>query len=493
LTSLAQRALGGAAATLLWQGARMVLLLVSLVVLARLLAPEDYGLLAMVTSLTGIGELLRDFGLSMASLQSKTLSAGERSNLFWLNTAIGAGLTVATFLASWPIAHLYGDDRLVAITQVLSVTFLVNGVATQFKAQINRDLRFVALGVTEVVPQAVGLVAAIAVAVVVHSYWALAVQALVVAVLGALLCGVLAHWRPGRYRRAVPVARFVRFAGALVGTQSLSYVSKNVDSVLLGILVGPAQLGAYNRAYQIVVLPLNQLAAPLSRVAIPVLSQLQDTFQGLKRYLTTAQFATVTIGSICYGAVVGFGRPLVRVTLGTGWLEVVPILQILAVSGVFRALGQVSYWLFVSLGETGKQLRLYLVGQPVIIAAIAVGAVWGEIGVAVGCSAGYAAFWVLSIWWTRRVTSFPIVQLALSGLALVALFAVPVAGLGTVAVHVTDDDRTALGAGGIAVATWVAAVLWGAPRYRVEVTRFLRLARHHPGPAPLVSEGGLDI
>jgi PST family polysaccharide transporter len=456
----------------------MVLLAVSIVVLARLLSPADFGLIAMVTAVIGIGELLRDFGLSVAALQSKTLTDHEKSNLFWLNTLIGALLAIVVFGASWPIALLYGDGRLVAITQALSVTFLINGIATQFKAQINRDLRFMALGITEAVPQAVGLTAAITIAAVTHSYWALVAQPLVIAVLEGLFCVALSRWRPGLYRRDVPIGRFVRFAGALVGTQALAYVSKSIDSILLGILRGPAELGMYNRAYQVVVLPLSQVTVPLSRVAIPVLSKLQDTAQVFMSYLKTAQFATVTVTSVVYGAMIGFGEPLVRIVLGNQWLDAVPILQVLAVSGIFRALGQVPYWAFVSLGQTSKQLLIYLVGQPIIIAAIAIGAIWGGIGVATGCSVGYAIFWVLNMWWASRVTRLPIGRLAASGLALVVVFAVPVAAAGASSVHFLGNEWNALAVGGIPALAWIAVAILGIPRYRAEMVRFVRIARN---------------
>ena len=481
MSSLAGKAFNGAAATLFWQGTRVALLVVSIVVLARLLSPTDFGLIAMVTAIIGIGELLRDFGLSVAALQSKTLTDHEKSNLFWLNTSIGASLAIVVFGASWPIALLYGDDRLIAITQALSVTFFINGIANQFKAQINRDLRFTALGVTEAVPQAVGLCAAIAIAATTHSYWALVAQPITVSALEGLLCVVISRWYPGRYRRDAPIGRFVRFAGALVATQALAYISKSIDTILLGVLRGPAELGVYNRAYQVVVLPLSQVTVPLSRVAIPVLSKLQDTAHVFTSYLKTAQFATMTVTSVFYGAMIGFGDPMVRIVLGSQWLDAVPILQILAVSGIFRALGQVPYWTFVSLGRTSKQLLIYLVGQPIIIASIGLGAFWGGIGVAIGCSVGYAVFWGLNMWWARRVTGLPMGQLAASGLTLVAVFALPTAVAGTFAVHLLENEWAALAVGGIPVLAWTAVAIFAIPRYRAEMALFIRLARNRSG------------
>jgi O-antigen/teichoic acid export membrane protein len=478
LNSLARRAFSGAKATLIWQAIRVALLVVSIVVLARLLAPADFGLLAMVTAIIGIGELVRDFGLSAAVLQTKTLTCAEKSNLFWINSFVGFALGLIVFASSWPIGGLYGDTRLVAITQALSITFVLNGIATQFKAQINRDLRFGTLGATEAIPQAVGLSASIVIAAVTHSYWALVAQTLIATASGALLCVLFARWWPGRYQRAVPVSRFVRFGGALVGTQGLAYLSKNIDSVLLGVIRGPVELGVYSRAYQIVVLPLTQVTTPLSRVAIPVLSRLQDDDKSMMAYLRSAQFATVLTTTAFYGTIIGFGEPLVLLILGDQWIDAVPILRILAVSGIFRALAQVPYWVFVTRGHTGKQLLVYLVGQPLIISSIAIGAVWGGVGVATGCSVGYGLFWVLNMWWAGRVAGLPMGRLATSGLAVVAVFGLPVVLMGGAAVHTYGPDGSALAMGGIPSVLWIVGATLGIPRFRIEMARFLRLARN---------------
>ena len=477
MITLAQRAFGGAGATLAWQAVRLALLLISIVALARLLAPTDFGLIAMVMSVVGLGDLIRDFGLSVASLQSKTLTQPEKSNLFWVNTAIGASLTAIVAVASWPIAALYDDHRLTAITQALSVTFIVGGISTQFKAQINRDLRFVTLGVVEAIPQALGLAAAVAIAVATHSYWSLVAQALTASLLEAALCVALARWRPGRYRRDVSIRRFVRFAGALVGTQGLAYISKNIDSVLLGVFRGASELGIYNRAYQIVVLPLTQVTAPLSRVAIPVLSRLQDDAHVYMKFLNTAQFATVTATSIFYGTLVGFGEPLVHLVLGGQWAGAVPIVQILAISGIFRSLGQVPYWIFVTLGRTRAQLVSYGVGQPLIVASIVLGVQWGGVGVATGCAVGYCIFWAGSMWWVGRVTGLPVFQLVASGIWIVVIFFLPVALIGALAVFVFGSNYVALVVGGLIAALSVAWALFGLRRYRNELVRFVRLAR----------------
>lgn len=475
--SLGRSALGGAGATVLWQGVRLVLLALSIVILARLLDPADYGLVAMVTALIGIGELLRDMGLSMASVQAKTVSPEEKSNLFWANTLIGAVLTCIAFLLAEPIAAFYGRPELVEITHALAFTFLINGIATQFKAQINRDLRFMVLGFTEALPQALGLAAAIVWAVSIGGYGALVIQALVIAAGGLVMDLLLARWWPRGYSRSTSIRRFLRFGGALAGTQTLAYLSKNLDTVALGLTVGSTQLGLYNRAYQIVVLPLTQLTAPMSRVAVPILSRVQDDARAFNRFIRAGQFFSVGLASVCYGTIVGMAEPLVRVVLGEAWIASAPVLQVLAISGVFRAMGQVPYWLFLSKGHAGRQFRFYLVAQPVIVVGILAGLAFGLLGVAWGVSAGYAVFWIAQMLWAARATDTPTGRLIVSALAIVFSMGFPVAGIGLLVTSMVGAPVVAILIGLAACAVYLGVLLFAVPIYRSQVREVLTVVR----------------
>ncbi|ROQ63871.1 O-antigen/teichoic acid export membrane protein [Rathayibacter sp. PhB152] len=482
--SLGGRALNGVGATLLWQGIRIGLLGLSIVILARLLAPADYGLLAMVTAVIGVGELLRDLGLSVAAVQAKKLESAEKTNLFWANTAAGLILATIVFFSSWGLAALYNEPRLVQITQVLATTFLVNGVASQFKAQINRDLRFMTLGLSEALPQALGLALAILVAASGGGYWALVVQALSVSISALALDVFFARWFPGLPRFHTSISRFLRFGGALAGTQGLAYVAKNIDNVMLGIFYGAGSLGHYSRAYQLIVLPLNQLTAPLSRVAIPILSRVQDDRVQFLRFLRSGQFFTVALASIFYSSMVGLASPLVQVILGEKWMPVVPILQALAVSGIFRAMGQVPYWIFVSLGLTGKQFTIYLISQPVVVLAILIGVPWGGLGVAIGSSIGYLLFWFIQMWWAGRSSPVSTGPLILSGLGIVAVLGVPAACAGLLITALVPGAIAALVVASVLVALYTAVIVASVPAYRAQIAIIrMILARRRGGSA----------
>jgi len=393
--SLADNAARGAAVTFFGQGLRFVLQLISVSLLARILAPADYGIFAMVISIVGIATVLGDFGLSMASIQSQTLTDAQRSNLFWTNTGLGLALSAVVYFSAAPIAAFYDRPELVAVTQASSAAFFLSAMSAQFRAEVSSKLRFRWLAAADVGSQAAGLILAIALAIQGAGYWALVAQQVCVA--AVMLCILIAgaDWIPGRPRRNSDMRALYRFGANTLGVQLYTYVTSNADNVLVGRFVGTAALGVYTRAYQIFRLPMQQIAAPMTRVALPVLARLQDD----DRYDDYAQRAQIilsyTFGGMFF-VMAATADPTIDLLLGDQWGEAKPIFAVLAIGGVFQALGYVYYWIFLSKARTGLQLRYTLIGRTVMLGAMAIGVHWGPIGVAVGSTIGQILMWGLN-------------------------------------------------------------------------------------------------
>ena len=404
---LGQRAARGALVTVGAQGARILLQLASVVVLARLLSPHDYGLVAMVVALVGVGEILRDFGLSSAAVQAATLSAAQRTTLFWVNAGIGAVLGLAVFLTAPLIAALYGEPELVPIARALAAGFLLNGLATQYRASLVRDLRFVSLARTDVIAAAVALATAIAGAVAGLGYWALVAQQLAQALALLVLLAVAARWIPGIPRRSTSVRGFLGFGGNVVLSQLIGYVSNNLDSLVIGVRFGAAPLGIYSRAFQLLMTPLNQVRSPLTSVALPVLSRLSADAPRFDRFVVLGQRAlgyTLVAG---LGVVIGAAEPLTHILLGAQWTAASPILRLLAIAGIFQTLAFVGYWVYLARGLTADLVRYSLVSAVIRITCILVGSLGGVVGVAWGYAIAPAIAWPVSLWWLSRRTSIP--------------------------------------------------------------------------------------
>jgi len=436
--------LGGAAAkgsaiTLVSQAVRIGLHLTTIVVLARFLSPDDFGLVAMVMAIVGVSEVVRDLGLSTAAIQAPSLSQAQKSNLFWLNASSGLFFAVLVFLLATPIALLYDEPDLVIITQVVSVIYLVNGLAAQSRAELNRNLRFVSLSAVDVIAQATALLVAIVLAVTGAGFWALVAQQLTYSIGGFLLSAVLAKWVPGLPRRRSGTKGLVTFGIGVTGTQAVAALVRSADTIAIGLFYSAAATGNYNRAYQLVMAPLSQIAAPLTRVALPILSRAWKRDPALfDNYLQKAQLVGCYVTATIYCLVVALAAPLVTIALGEEWLEVVPILQALAAGGVFRAITQISYWAYLSRGESGKQFRVYAIFQPVLVLSVVAGLPWGPVGVAIGSSIGAALYWVISLVMLQRNLGVRSLVLARKALAAIVTVGLPMGVVAWASTLVTD-------------------------------------------------------
>jgi O-antigen/teichoic acid export membrane protein len=399
---LGQAAARGAGITLGTQGVRFVLQFGSLSVLARLLSPTDFGLVAMVTAIVGVAEIIRDFGLSSAAIQAKQLNDDERSNLFWVNVAIGGACCLIAIAAIPLIIDFYGTPKVGPIVLSLAWLFIVSGINTQFRAELSRSLRFKALAVTDIVAQSSAIAVAIVAASMGAGYWAIVAQQATLTVLTCLSNMMFCHWRPGWFRRSVSIARFFRFGGGVLGTQVIGYATNNLDNVAIGAVNGAGPLGLYSRAYQLLMVPLNQINAPMTRVVLPVLARVQDDEKRYERYVLKAQMVGCYFLATLFAIAAGASVPIVAVLFGKDWSGVAPIFAALAIGGIFRGIAQVSYWVYLSRGETSAQLKMYLITRPAMIAMILAGLPWGPLGVAIGHSIAFFLYWIVSLWHSAR-------------------------------------------------------------------------------------------
>jgi PST family polysaccharide transporter len=476
---LALVAARGGVVTLGAQAVRVLLQLASIAALSRLLTPEDFGLVAMVAAIIVVGEVVRDFGLSSAAVQVPDLSAGERTNLFWASTTIGSGLCLAAITLSPVVAASYGDNRTSTLLVSLSPVFVLNGLAAQFLAELSRSLRYGALAIVDVGSQVIGVGAAVGIAVMTHSYWALVAQQVLTSAVSLLLAVMLSGWRPGPPHRGDPIGRFVKFGGGLTGTWVLINLSQSIDKFLVGRAYGPRDTGLYSRAYQASGWPMLAVAAPMSRVALPVFARLQQDrpryVDAMLRAQLLSSYVTVTI----YLLLAGLGRSVMAILLGPGWSEVAPIFSILAVGCAFRVLGQVCSWMFVSLGLTGQQFRLYLVTQPLIWVLTVLGLTRGVIGVACGQALGFALAWVVSMMWIGRVSGIDVRPFFGISARVALAIGVPAGLLGYGADVMFASPVVAVGAAITATAVYAIAAALVSRRIRHDglmLWRFLRRA-----------------
>lgn len=419
---LGRSAARGGAVIMIGQVLKILAQLINLIVLARLLEPSDFGLVAMVLSVYGLGEVLRDFGLSTASIQAKNISKGQVSNLFWINLLIGSVIALIAYSSAGFLAKFFEREELVNIGHVMCLMFIFNGLAAQYKAQLNRKLMFFEMTVSDVLGAFMGIFAGILVAYKGYGYWAIVAQQLTQFFVQMVLYVYFGRWIPSLPSRKENMHSFYGFGWNLMIAQLLNYLTRSMPSIIIGNKLGAASLGYYDRAFQILMLPLNQLNAPSSSVAVPILSRLNN--EDKKKYNEFVIFGQNVMVHIVLAFLAMAStqtEALVSVVLGEKWLDLVPIFRCLCGAGAFLALSYASYWVFVSKGITDSLLKLTLVSRPILILITIIGLAWGVEGVALFYSIGLMFNWVLGVFWLRN-TGVPIRIMILRPLGVVICY-----------------------------------------------------------------------
>lgn len=376
------RSIRGIMATLTSQGSLFIIQSVSTMVLARLLTPADFGLVAMVTAISELATPFADLGLTQATVQRKEISHDQISMLFWINVMIGLGLTLLMTSLGPVLAWFYREPRLKAIAELMSVAFLIAGLRAQPEALLRRQMRFSALAVRNVVSLAFAVSLAIAIAWRGAGYWAVVSVPLTAQFMQMALAWALVKWRPSWPRRTPGVGSMVAFGGNLAASFLTFAVHRNADNILVGWYWGAGPLGLYTRAYSLLMLPLRQLNAPIAGVAIPAFSRLQGSPERFARYYLRAISLMVWVGAPLFGFLFVGADPVIRLTLGRQWHDAAPVFQILAISGLGQLVFQSTVWLFVSRGRSDRLLKLLLTISPAIIGSFVIGLRFGIKGVA---------------------------------------------------------------------------------------------------------------
>jgi PST family polysaccharide transporter len=281
---------------------------------------------------------------------------------------------------------------------------------------------------------------------------------------------ILTGWFPGWMSRREPMRGLLGYGVNMFGTQLLTYASANIDSIVIGARFGAGALGIYNRAFQLMMLPLLQLNAPSTRVALPVLSRLQDDRARYAKFITFGQSALLTVIGAVLALLGAQADSIIRIMLGPQWLAAVPVFRILLVAGFFQTAGYAVYWVFLSKGLMRENLRYSLATRPFMIAAILGGSVWGMYGVAIAYSTSIAVMWPLSLLWIRRVSDAPVGAMFANGARAIVVFGTGClsSALATWGIP-TDLPFIRVAVGGVAILAWVALVALVWPRFRRDV------------------------
>ncbi len=369
--TLRSRAIRAGGFTYLAGLANYVLQIGATVLLARLLTPEDFGLISMVTSLTGILLMLRDIGLSDAVIQAQSLDQRQMSTLFWINALFNSGLSLVVIFLAPLVARFYGEPRVLSVTIVLSLTFVFYGLSDLHMALLKRSMHFWSVGTGQIVATLLSNSAAVLLAWRGYGYWALVARNVVLAVSVVAVAWIACRWRPGLPARRVGIGSFIAFGANSLGYLIMNYFTRNLDKTLVGRKYGAMQLGYYDKAFGLFTIPVSQLTTSLHHVAVSTLGKLRGEPEEYRRYYLSALAAIAFLGMPVCAFLSAMSRDIIVVLLGPKWIAAAPLFFLFTLSGGVHIVYSTHEWLHVSLGRADRWFRWGIIALTVTVTGYA--------------------------------------------------------------------------------------------------------------------------
>lgn len=387
LGDLKNRSVSGGFITIASQVIQFVLTLGSTMILARLLEPRDFGLLAMVWTVTGFLRIFKDAGLSTATVQREGITHTQVSNLFWVNVAVSGFITVLVAACAPLIAWFYHEPRLVGITLWLSSTFLLAGLAVQHTALLSRQMRFKAIAGIQVGSVLAGVVVGVGMAWLHYGYWSLVGLNLATTLVALVMTWASLSWRPQFFKPQGGTRSLLHFGANLTAGSFIYSMARGLDGLLIGRFCGAVPLGLYSRATALLARPLEQFIAPIQAVVIPAFSRLQS-HPGRYRQNFMRLYESMALAGFFFTAMFfALAHPLTLVVLGHKWEKAAVIFAALSFAALQAPLGTCSSWLLTSQGRGKDSLVSSWMIAIVIALSFVAGLPFGPAGVAIAYSA----------------------------------------------------------------------------------------------------------
>ena len=378
-------------------GARLLARLIDLgtmLILARLLRPRDFGLVAIAMTVVSVAEAVLELPLSQALLRLPVVTRSQLDTAFTLSLLRGGVLAAVTAIAAWPLAIAYGDHRLILLVNVLSLSPILRGLTSPRMITFQKQMSFWRDFIIETGGKLVGFLAGLTAALLLQNYWALAAGTVAYPVAAMLVSYWFAPYRPRLSLADLSV--FLGFSGWYTFAQIISAMNWQFERLLLGKLVPLAQLGLFTTASDVVNIPVNAVVGPMLRPLLAAFAGVQGDRERLVQTYQIASSAIATVGLPILVGVCLLADPMIRFIFGEKWLGAIPLLRWLSLSLIPSLFAQPAAPLLMSLGDTRvflwRNATEFLVKVPLVV----IGAVeFGFLGVVAArvCSESAAALY----------------------------------------------------------------------------------------------------
>ncbi|MDD2284077.1 MAG: lipopolysaccharide biosynthesis protein [Paludibacter sp.] len=401
------------------------------IILARLLLPEEFGLIAMLTIFMAIAQSFINSGFGQALIQKQDVTHIDECSIFYFNILVGflaAGLLC--LVAPW-IAGFYSQPLLVPLTYALSLNLIINAFGLVQTTLLTKNIDFKTQLKVSVIATAISGTIGVTMAFNGFGVWSLVAQSLSSNFFRTILLWFFNTWRPSLTFSFASLRSMFAFGSRLLASGLLDTVFQNIYLVVIGKLFSPASLGFYSRAKGLQQLPVSNISGIVSRVTFPVFSTVQDDKPRLKRGVRKALTMLVLVNFPMMIGLAIVAKPLVLVLLTEKWLSCVPYLQLLCVSGMLYPLHVINLNVLTAQGRSDLFFRLEILKKILVVIAVAVTYRWGIIVMIYGQIATSCIAYFLNAYYTGKMLDYPITEqiqdlipsLALAGIMGLGVYA----------------------------------------------------------------------
>lgn len=371
---------------LYWSGAsqagKQISQFIIVAILARLLSPNDFGLLAMATVFINFGMIFSEMGISSALIQKQDTHDRHYYSAFWLNVVVGIALTLIFATISPLIAWFYKKPELQLILAVISINYFISSFVVIQQTILTKEMDFKSLAIRDII--AVVLSGGIGIYMAFHGFgvWSLVFQSITFTLFNAILLWALSPWRPKYQFAKSDIKDIFGFSANLTGFNVVNYFARNVDQLLIGKFLGAQALGYYSLAYRLMLYPLQNISWVIGKVMFPAFSKIHDNLEKVRgNYLKTVKIIALIAFPIMLG-LFAVAPEFIKVIFGIKWAEAITTIRILCVCGLFQSIGTTVGVIYLSLGRVDMLFKLQFWGTALVVVFILIGLKWGINGVA---------------------------------------------------------------------------------------------------------------
>ena len=351
-------------------------------VLARLLDPGSFGLVAMATVSVAFFRIFKEFGFGAAIIQRENLEDGHLDTAFWTDILVNIVMMTITFLSAKWVANLYNEPRLEDIIQALSLLFLLAALSQVQASILRRDLEFKVLAIRTLIAEVIGGVTGIACAISGLEVWSLVARQLTTAIIGTLILWFMSDWCPGLKVSRRYFNDLFGFSAKMFAANIVNFFGSRSDAFLIGYFLGPVSLGYYTIAQRLILLLTSFLGSTVNRVAWPAFARLQDNPEKIRHGFYSASKLLALVVMPIFLGVYSVAPELVPIMFGSQWGQSIPVLKILVFLGIINSMNKMYDSIIVSIGRPGIWLGLRIAISISSVIGFFIALRWGLAGVA---------------------------------------------------------------------------------------------------------------